>query len=53
MSSARDYDRFLHMLQNRGMLDGVQVMKPETVALGMSNLLPAGVTFDGGNAFPA
>jgi len=40
--SARDYDRFLHMLQDHGTLDGVQVMKPETVALGMSDLLPAG-----------
>ena len=40
--SARDYDRFLHMLQDGGALDGVRVMKPETVALAMSNLLPAG-----------
>lgn len=40
--SAHDYDRFLHMLQNGGTLDGVRVMKPETVALGMSNLLPEG-----------
>ncbi|MBW4330186.1 beta-lactamase family protein [Stakelama sp. CBK3Z-3] len=45
--SARDYDRFLHMLQNGGSLDGVQVMKPETVKLAMSNLLPKGVTFTG------
>ncbi|MES2755098.1 MAG: serine hydrolase domain-containing protein [Pseudomonadota bacterium] len=47
VSSARDYDRFLHMLQNGGSLDGVQVMKPATVALAMSNLLPAGVVFGG------
>ena len=47
VSSARDYDRFLHMLLNGGTLDGVRVMKPETVRLGMSNLLPAGVTFGG------
>ena len=52
VSSARDYDRFLHMLQNGGTLDGTTVMKPETARLAMSNLLPAGVTFDGGNAFP-
>jgi CubicO group peptidase (beta-lactamase class C family) len=45
--SARDYDRFLHMLQDGGRLDGVRVMRPETVALGMSNLLPVGVTFNG------
>lgn len=41
--SARDYDRFLHALQNGGTLDGVRVLKPETAALMMSNLLPAGV----------
>lgn len=45
VSSARDYDRFLHMLQNRGSIGTVRVMKPETAALAMSNLLPAGVTF--------
>ncbi|MGN6820782.1 MAG: serine hydrolase domain-containing protein [Sphingomonas sp.] len=43
--SARDYDRFLHMLQNYGELDGVRIMKPETAKLAMSNLLPAGVEF--------
>ncbi|WBH17541.1 serine hydrolase domain-containing protein [Sphingomonas radiodurans] len=47
VSSARDYDRFLHMLANGGTLEGRQVMKPATVALAMSNLLPAGVTFGG------
>ena len=45
--SVRDYDRFLHMLADGGALDGVRVMKPETVRLAMSNLLPAGVTFGG------
>ena len=45
VSTARDYDRFLHMLVNGGTLDGRQVMKPETVALALSNLLPPGVTF--------
>ena len=45
--SAKDYDRFLHMLQNGGTLDGKRIMKPETVKLAMSNLLPAGVTFGG------
>ncbi len=43
--SARDYDRFLQMLQNEGQVDGVRVMKPQTVRLAMSNLLPAGVTY--------
>ncbi len=47
VSSARDYDRFLHMLVNGGTLDGKQVMKPETAALAMSNLMPPGVTFGG------
>lgn len=45
--SARDYDRFLHMLADEGALDGVRIMKPETVRLAMSNLLPAGVTYGG------
>jgi CubicO group peptidase (beta-lactamase class C family) len=45
--SARDYDRFLHMLQNGGELDGVRVMASETAALAMSDLLPAGVNTDG------
>jgi CubicO group peptidase (beta-lactamase class C family) len=45
ISTARDYDRFLHMIQDGGTLDGVRVMKPETVALATSNLLPAGVFF--------
>lgn len=45
--SAVDYDRFLHMLQNGGTLDGKRAMKPETVKLAMSNLLPAGVVFRG------
>ena len=48
LSSARDYDRFLHMLQDAGTLDGVRVMKPETARLAMSNLLPAGVTYRNG-----
>ncbi|WP_213982241.1 serine hydrolase domain-containing protein [Sphingomonas sp. dw_22] len=43
VTSARDYDRFLHMLVNGGELDGARILKPETVALAMSDLLPAGV----------
>ncbi len=45
--SARDYDRFLLMLLNGGELEGARVMAAETAALGMSNLLPAGVSTDG------
>ncbi|MHA6718297.1 serine hydrolase domain-containing protein [Sphingomonas sp. RS6] len=41
--SARDYDRFLHMLVNGGELDGARILKPETVRLAMSDLLPPGV----------
>jgi len=43
--SANDYDRFLHMLQNEGELDGVRIMKTETAKLAMSDLLPPGVMF--------
>lgn len=45
--SAKDYDRFLHMLQNGGELDGVRVMSPATAALAMSDLLPAGIKTEG------
>ncbi|MFC3579769.1 serine hydrolase domain-containing protein [Sphingomonas hylomeconis] len=45
--SARDYDAFLHMLQNYGELNGKRVMKTETAKLAMSNLLPPGVVFSG------
>ncbi len=45
--SAHDYDRFLHMLEDGGTLDGVRILKPATVALAMSNLLPAGVIYPG------
>ncbi len=40
VGTAGDYDKFLQMLLGFGTLNGVQVMKPETVKLGMSNLLP-------------
>ena len=45
--SARDYDLFLHCLQDGGSLNGVRILKPETVALMTANLLPAGVVFAG------
>jgi CubicO group peptidase (beta-lactamase class C family) len=47
VTSARDYDRFTHLLQDGGTLDGVRLLKPETAALMMSNLLPPGVTYTG------
>ncbi len=45
VSSARDIDRLLQMLQNDGELDGARVMKPETVRLALSNLMPPGLFF--------
>ncbi|MEZ0495937.1 serine hydrolase domain-containing protein [Sphingomonas sp. IW22] len=56
--SARDYDRFLAMLQHYGTLAGRRILKPETARLAMSNLLPQGVTYarvddaTGGSAGP-
>lgn len=43
VSSARDYDRFLRMLDGGGRLGAVRLLKPATVRLAMSNLLPPGV----------
>ena len=43
VSSPRDYDRFLHMLANRGTLDGRRVMSEAAVVMGTGNLLPEGV----------
>ena len=43
VSTAHDYARFAAMLLNAGELDGVRVLRPETVRLARSNLLPAGV----------
>jgi CubicO group peptidase (beta-lactamase class C family) len=42
VSSARDYDRFAHMLQDYGALGDVRILKPETAKLMMSDLLPPG-----------
>ncbi|MFT4028168.1 MAG: serine hydrolase, partial [Novosphingobium sp.] len=42
VSSARDYDHFLHMLQNEGEFAGVRIMSRATAQLAMSNLLPEG-----------
>lgn len=57
VSSARDYDRFLHMLMNEGTLGRTRVMAAATARLGMSDLLPAGIstagTLVGGHGFGA
>ena len=42
VASPRDYDRFLEMIANYGVLDGKRVMSAKAVALGTSNLLPPG-----------
>ena len=47
VGSAADYDKFLQMLLGFGTLGNVQVMKPETAKLGMSNLLPDTVDTSG------
>ena len=47
VSSARDYDRFLAMLLNDGVANDRQIMHPDMIALGTSNLLPEGVSTKG------
>lgn len=44
VSTARDYDRFLAMLVGQGALDKTQIMSPQAARLGMSNLLPEGMS---------
>jgi CubicO group peptidase (beta-lactamase class C family) len=53
VSTARDYDRFLHMLQNGGSLDGKRVLSREAAALAMSNLLPQGVIYSDFGPIPS
>lgn len=45
-STAEDYYRFAQMLLNGGELDGVRILKPETVELMRTNVLGEGVTVD-------
>jgi CubicO group peptidase (beta-lactamase class C family) len=40
--TAADYLRFCRMLMNKGELDGVRLLKPDTVALMTANQLPGG-----------
>ncbi len=44
VSTAADYMRFAQMLANGGELDGVRILKPETVELMHTDHLPAAVT---------
>lgn len=48
VSTARDFARLGAMLIGEGALDGARVMRPDTVRLACSNLLPDGVAYDGG-----
>lgn len=52
VSTANDLDRLMQMIQNGGTFDGVRVMKPESVALATSDLLPPGATYPPGAEKP-
>lgn len=43
VSTATDYARFCQMILNGGALDGVRIVKPETVALMATNVIPDAV----------
>ncbi|WP_338061681.1 serine hydrolase domain-containing protein [Sphingomonas panacisoli] len=43
VSTARDYDRFLHMLLNDGRLGSKRILSEATARLAKSNLMPRGV----------
>ena len=47
VGSPRDYDRFLRMLAQGGMLDGKRVLAESAVSMGTGNLLPSGVDRSG------
>ena len=51
--AAPDFLRFCQMLLNGGELDGVRILKPETVRLMMTNLLPPDMHIAGHEAGPA
>ena len=51
-STARDYMRFAEMLRNGGELDGVRILRPETVNLMITNHLPAALSGAGRGELP-
>jgi CubicO group peptidase (beta-lactamase class C family) len=53
VSTAPDFLRFCQMLLNGGELDGVRILKPETVRLMMTNSLPSDMHMAGHEAGPA
>lgn len=48
VSSTRDYLDFMTVLLNEGRIGGVRVMRPSTAELIRTDILPAGLTADGG-----
>ena len=53
LSTARDFIRFAAMVLGRGALDGRRIMRAETMALAMSNILPEGVSYPPTGGFGA
>jgi CubicO group peptidase (beta-lactamase class C family) len=47
LSTAQDYARFLEMIRNDGMLDGVRILSPRSVALMHTNLIGSRYAQDG------
>jgi CubicO group peptidase (beta-lactamase class C family) len=53
VSTVPDFLRFCQMLLDGGELDGVRILKPETVRLMMTNSMPPDIHFAGHEAGPA
>jgi len=53
VSTVPDFLRFCQMLLNGGELDGVRILKPETVRLMTTDSMPSGIHFAGHEAGPA
>jgi CubicO group peptidase (beta-lactamase class C family) len=53
VSTVPDFLRFCQMLLNGGELDGVRILKPETVRLMITNSMPPDIHFAGHEAGPA
>ena len=52
-STADDYMRFMRMVANGGRHAGAQIISPEAAKLAVSNLLPAGVFYEGNQGYGA
>jgi CubicO group peptidase (beta-lactamase class C family) len=53
VSSARDYARFAQMVLNEGEFAGRRIVPRGTAELALSNLMPAGVFYEGRNGYGA